>query len=229
MYFIYGWTQVMCDVFHMPIQGEKLQMCSRVAGAKNFNGELFDYVKGFVCPFDPTTGLSKEAFSNKRYLSQMKGMFNDEKAYEDALAQGDRLVYEFYEMGAPEVGGALAMGTSILYPGKIGDEYHFTKGHFHVILDTAEVYYGLSGEGYMLLESPEGDWSFQPIRPGMAVYVPPRYAHRTINTGKKPMVTFFVFRADAGHDYGTIETKGYRKLLVEKNGIPTFIDNPNWK
>ena len=60
--------------------------------------------------------------------------------------------------------------------------------------------------------------------------MPERYAHRSINVSDtEPLRTFFVFRADAGHDYGTIETKGYRKLLVEKNGEPTIIDNPKWK
>ena len=104
-----------------------------------------------------------------------------------------------------------------------------TKGHFHTILETAEVYYCLSGEGFMLMENPEGDWSAQPLSPGVMVYVPPRYAHRSINTGSVPMVTFFCFRADAGHDYGTIETKGYRKLIVERDGKPAIIDNPKWK
>ena len=60
------------------------------------------------------------------------------------------------------------------------------------------------------------------------MYVPPRWAHRSINTGKETLVTFFVFRSDAGHDYGTIEQKGYRKLVVEKDGKPVMIDNPKW-
>jgi glucose-6-phosphate isomerase, archaeal len=42
-------------------------------------------------------------------------------------------------------------------------------------------------------------------------------------------VTFFVYRADAGHDYGTIETKGYRKRIVEKDGKPEIVDNERWK
>ena len=56
------------------------------------------------------------------------------------------------------------------------------------------------------------------------------YAHRSINVSPdEQLITFFVYRADAGHDYGTIETKGYRKLLVERDGQPAIIDNPNWK
>ena len=30
------------------------------------------------------------------------------------------------------------------------------------------------------------------------------------------------------YDYGTIEQKGYRKLVVERDGKPTMIDNPRW-
>lgn len=38
----------------------------------------------------------------------------------------------------------------------------------------------------------------------------------------------FVFAADAGHDYGSIETKGYHKIVVEKDGKPAIVDNPKW-
>ena len=196
----------------------------------NPNSEKFNWLQGFVIDFDLKTGLSKSgAESSKRYVSSMRGMYADEAATEEMIKNGDPLVYEFYEMGAPEKDSDLAFGASITYPGKVGNEYFMTKGHFHTVLETAEVYYCLSGEGYMLLESPEGDWSAQPLKPGVMVYVPPRYAHRSINTGAEPMVTFFCFRGDAGHDYGTIETKGYRKLLVEKDGKVEIVDNPKWK
>jgi|HigsolmetaGSP11D_1036233.scaffolds.fasta_scaffold07471_2 glucose-6-phosphate isomerase len=185
-------------------------------------------VRPFSLHFDLKDGMSKDRESTRRYLSQMKGMFADAEAYERKLAEDDQLVYEFYELSLPSHPGELLFGTSIVYPGKVGDEYHMTKGHFHTILDTGEVYYCLSGEGYLLLENPEGDWSAQRFLPGQAVYVPPRYAHRSINTGKEPLVTFFVFRADAGHDYKTIETKGFRKLIIERNGEPLIVDNPRW-
>ena len=81
----------------------------------------------------------------------------------------------------------------------------------------------------MLLENPEGDWRVEPMSPGVVVYVPRRYAHRSINTGNTPLITFFTFRADAGHDYGTIETKGYRNLVVEQDGKPVTVPNPKWK
>ncbi|MDR2068638.1 MAG: cupin domain-containing protein [Spirochaetaceae bacterium] len=189
----------------------------------------YDWARGFLLDFSLKDGSSRNAVSTKRYLSQMKGIYNDTAAFEKMADGGNPLVYEFYELGAPHNPGDLAFGTSITYPGKIGNEYFMTKGHFHTILETAEVYYTLSGEGGMLLENPEGDTEFCPMEPGQAIYVPPRYAHRSINTGKVPLVSFFVFRGDAGHNYATIETKGYRKLVVEGNdGKPRVIDNPRW-
>jgi glucose-6-phosphate isomerase len=182
----------------------------------------------FVIDFNLLTGKSADRESTKRHLSKMKGMYADDLAFEQILSEGDPLLYEFYELELPASSGELLFGTSIVFPGKVGNEYYMTKGHFHTILETAEVYYCLSGEGILLMENPEGEWNTQEMKAGAAVYVPPRYAHRSINTGDTPLVMFFVFRADAGHDYGTIETKGYRKLVVEQEGQVTIIDNPKW-
>lgn len=180
--------------------------------------------------FDLKSGLSTSRKPLQRTLSKMKGMFSDEQAYAAQLNKEDLLVYEFFDMGVPESEKEIAYGTSITYPGRIGDEYFMTKGHFHTVLDTAEVYYCLKGHGYMLMENPEGDWEARELTPGMAVYVPVRYAHRSINVSPtEPLVTFFAFPGHAGHDYGSIETRGFRKLLVEQNGKPTFIDNPKWQ
>ena len=187
-------------------------------------------INPFTMYFDLKNGQSGDKKPTKRTLSNMKGMFSDEKALEDMIKKEDALIYEFYELsGVPSTPGDLLFGTSILYPGKVGNEYFMTKGHFHTILETAEVYYCLSGKGYMLMEDPEGNWDAQEMSPGKAVYVPARWAHRSINVGNELLVTFFVFRADAGHDYGTIETKGYRKLIVEENGKVEIINNLKWK
>ncbi len=190
----------------------------------------FDFEKGFLVDFDKITGMSDKKDTTKRSLSSMKDMYADVAAADKILEESDPLIYEFHEMNVPEHPGDLAFGCSIVYPGKVGNEYYMTKGHFHTILDTSEVYYCLQGHGYMLLESPEGDWSAQELTPGQAVYVPKRYAHRSVNVHPdEKLITFFVFRGDAGHDYGTIESKGYRKLIVEKDGAPAIADNPKWK
>ena len=188
----------------------------------------FDWDRGFPIDFDIETGRSETAKTTKRYLSQMKGMYFDSDAVKKIMEKEDPLIYEFYELGCPERPGDLAFGTTILYPGRVGEEYYMTKGHFHTRLETSEVYYTLSGEGYMVMENPEGTTSEIPLKKNKAVYVPRRYAHRTVNTGKEPLILFFVFDADAGHNYGTIETKGYHKMVVERDGKPEVIDSLKW-
>lgn len=189
----------------------------------------FNWDKSFLVDFNLQTGMSQSAETTKRVLSQMKDMFCDTAAADKILESEDPLIYEFHELGCPERTGDLSFGTTILYPGKIGNEYYMTKGHFHTILNTAEVYYTLDGEGYMVMENLEGNTIELPLSKGKAIYVPRSYAHRTVNTGNSPLVLFYTFAADAGHDYGTIETKGYRKLIVEMDGKPTAVDNPRWK
>ena len=188
----------------------------------------FTFTKGFTARYDLKTGESAVVERQSKRLSQMRGMFADGDALEAAIAKKDEIIYDVFPIKPPADMGDLASGTSILYPGKIGEEYYFTKGHFHNILMTAEVYFGMAGEGLMLLENKEGDWDTLPITPGATVYVPKGYAHRTVNTGSVPLVTYFWFRSDAGQDYGSIEEKGYRKLIVERDGKPVFIDNPKW-
>lgn len=196
----------------------------------NASGNPMDWVRGFTIDFDFKTGLSSKKETSKRYLSNMHNMYADEEELCKMIKKSNELVYEFHEMGAPEKPGDLAFGCSITYPGKVGNEYYMTKGHFHTILETGEIYLTMSGHGYMLLENPEGDWSAQELAAGKMMYVPPRYAHRSINvSADQPLFTFFCFRGDAGHNYGTIETKGYRKLMVEVDGRPKIVDNPKWK
>ena len=151
-----------------------------------------------------------------------------EEVVDEILKKEDPLIYEFYELGCPERAGDLAFGTTMIHPGKIGNEYYMTKGHFHQIVDTAEVYYTLKGEGYMMLENLDGDWKVERMEKGKALYVPRGYAHRTINTGDEVLTAFYVFDANAGHDYGTIETKGYRHIVCEIDGEIKVLDNPRW-
>jgi glucose-6-phosphate isomerase, archaeal len=181
--------------------------------------------------FDLVNGLSQTKAPIQRNLSKMRGIFLDGDALEERVSrEGDPLVYEFFDMGVPDSEKDVAYGTSITYPGKVGYEYFMTKGHFHSVIDTAEVYYCLRGHGYMMMETPEGEVEYREFLPGKAVYVPGRWAHRSINVHpSEPLITFFAFPGNAGHDYGTIESKGFRRLMVERDGKPDTIDNPHWK
>ena len=165
-----------------------------------------------------------------RHLSWMRDQFLSGQAVAELIEQGDPLLYEVFELSRPEVAGELIQGISIVHPGRVGDEYFMTKGHFHTVIETGEVYYCLEGEGMMVMETPEGDWAVEPLRPGRVVYVPPRWAHRSVNTGNSTaLATFFSYPGNAGHDYGTIERQGFRKLVVSRNGVPEVTDNPRWR
>ena len=165
-----------------------------------------------------------------RNLSDLNGQFNDLVAYERSLKTENTLVYEVFENSRPEAVGELSHGISIVHPGKVSDEYFMTKGHFHDDLNSAEVYYCLNGEGRLVMETPEGDWAVETFQPGRVIYVPPRWAHRSVNTSPdQDLVMFFIYPSHAGHDYHTIEQQGFRKLIVEIDGQVQVIDNPRWK
>jgi len=180
----------------------------------------------------PQPGCIPTSYDNhiKRTLSSLKGQFLDQDKYLSMLAKEDSLIYEVYEIHRPQIAGELLSGISIVHPGKVGSEFFMTKGHFHEIMDTAEIYYCMQGEGCMVMENPDGETAIEALSPGKVLYVPPRWAHRSICTSRQhDLITFFVYPGDAGHDYGTIENQGFRKLVIEtENGI-AFIDNPRWK
>jgi len=166
----------------------------------------------------------------QRRLTEMTGQFLDQDAFEAMAASGNPVIYEVYELVRPQTAGELNHGLSVVHAGKVGDEYFMTKGHFHAQLERAELYYCLWGEGLMVMETPEGEWAVEELRPGRVLYVPPRWAHRSVNTGKnEDLITLFTYPADAGHDYGTIERQGFRKLIIECAGRPIAVDNPRWR
>jgi glucose-6-phosphate isomerase len=62
------------------------------------------------------------------------------------------------------------------------------------------------------------------MTPGSVHYINANTAHRTANTGNAILSFGAVWPADAGHDYNTIETDGFSKILVNQHGIPALVD-----
>jgi len=175
--------------------------------------------------YDPHTGEIPGVEPSERRLSQLRGSFADEAAYEAALTGDDPVVYRVAAVEPAHGPGDLHYGLGILYPGKIGNEYYLTKGHLHSTREAAEVYIGLAGEGHMVLEDEQtGQTRLEPLGAGKVVYVPGHTAHRTCNTGSGPLTYFGVFPANAGHDYGAIAERNFLKILVEENGQPVLKD-----
>ena len=177
----------------------------------------------FIMPFsvyiNPDTGEMENAKNHLiRKASDMKGYYKDENALKEIIEKGnDPLHYEVFEVPVPEEYGQLMYCISKLQPGKVGDEFFLTKGHYHTIVQTSEIYYCLHGEGYMMMKTADGQCVAEKMERGRMVYVPPFWAHRSINTGIEPLISFCVYPGDAGHNYGDIATEGFPKRVFLKN------------
>jgi len=165
----------------------------------------------------------------EKYLRDMADTYQDVAAFEAELASrgGDALVYHVEESRTGRGPGALIAGTSVLQPGRIGDEYSMTRGHLHALPNCAEVYYGVSGQGVMMLDSLDGQYRALPIGPGIVVTVPGGWVHRSVNVGDVPLVTLFVYNEDAGQDYALIGQAGGMSHLIVTDGTGGWKAVPN--
>ena len=181
----------------------------------------------FSAGIDSASGrMEGEVNHIERFLSDIVNIFAEPGAVEDLLKnKGDILIYEVYEKRVPEVNGEVRFCSSIIYPGRVGNEYFMTKGHFHSRADTAELYYCIRGRGYMLMEDKEGKHVLEKMLPGRVIYVPGHYAHRSINTGIEPLISLPAYPGDAGHDYASVEKLGFKHLVVEEDGKPVVVQN----
>ncbi|MEX1274348.1 MAG: glucose-6-phosphate isomerase family protein [Bacteroidota bacterium] len=174
--------------------------------------------------FDLETGSLKGAPLTVRRLSDLQGSFADKEAYGVALKGGDPVIYTVAAMQDAEGERGLHFGIGRIMPGNIGDEYYLTKGHIHSHRPAAEVYIGLKGEGMMLLEDERtGETTMLELKASTTVYVPGHTFHRTVNTGIGPLVYIGVYPANAGHDYGAIAKRNFRKVIVAREGKPLLL------
>jgi glucose-6-phosphate isomerase, archaeal len=177
--------------------------------------------------YDPETGTLTGGVEICRRLSDLRTAFADSRAYAALLAAGNPVIYKVVAVEPGTGRGDLHYGLGILYPGKVGNEYFLTKGHYHQTREAAEVYIGLKGEGAMLLEDEAtGESRLEPLGAGRIVYVPGHTAHRTMNTGSEPLVYFGIYPANAGHDYGALSQRNFLKILVEENGAAVLKNRP---
>lgn len=126
-------------------------------------------------------------------------------------------VYDVEMFATPEREGELYTGVTHLYPGKVGDEYFMTRGHFHGRREQGEVYIGLRGTGFLLLQDEQGRARLENVSPGSVHNIPGFTAHRLINTGQETLSAFAVWPCCAGHDYTALKN-GFALRVVEEEG-----------
>jgi glucose-6-phosphate isomerase, archaeal len=161
----------------------------------------------------------------ERRLADLGDCFADKAAWNEAVATKNERVYWVDSVAHGEGDGDLHYGIGSLMPGKVGDEYYMTKGHYHSWRDAAEIYIGLKGEGVMLLEEEEtGASTLVPLVPNAVIYVPGRTAHRTINTGDQKLVYLGIYPAKAGHDYGSIADKNFKFKVIQTPNGPLMVE-----
>ncbi len=167
----------------------------------------------------------------KKRLRDLAGIYLDVEAFDAAVARdGQRVVYTVNDMRPDQPRGDLIFGTTFMQPGRIGDEFYMTRGHIHATANRPEVYYGESGEGLMLMESPEGETRILALEPRVVVYVPPMWIHRSVNVGATPLVMSFFYPSDSGQDYDIIARSGgmATRIMADGDGWKA-VPNPTYR
>jgi glucose-6-phosphate isomerase len=163
-------------------------------------------MKPFGIEFDLVQGIMKNPDNHLvRRASDMRGYYSDDGALEELIDHGDPVHYEVFEKEIPEQYGHLRFCISSTQPGTIGGEYFMTKGHYHTIAETAEIYLCLRGQGYMLMKTSTGEGAYEKFVPG-----------------QKPLISFCVYPGNAGHNYGDIKIEGFPMKVVNQNGRVVF-------
>lgn len=175
--------------------------------------------------FDPQTGaiLGAGVVENERRMGQLAPIFRD-RAAARALPP-DRLVYRFHCWFpvAENTPGGLFWGSTRIEPGMAGDEYFMTRGHFHARRHCGEFYFTVAGSGALVLMDEDRNTRYEPMSPQSIHYVPGGVAHRVANTGTEPLIFLACWPSEAGHDYESIEARGFSARMRQVDGRPTLV------
>ncbi|MGA9353863.1 MAG: glucose-6-phosphate isomerase family protein [Terriglobales bacterium] len=162
--------------------------------------------------------------SSEKKLGQLTGIFHDHAAWQQL--DPDTIVYRvwWWEPVAPGTEGGLFWGLTEIQPGRVGNEYFMTRGHWHVIRNRAEFYGTISGSGKLLLADGTGHTWAEDMTPGSLHYIAGEVAHRIVNTGDTPIRVSACWPSDAGHDYEVLGGRGFGARVIEDQGAPVLVN-----
>ena len=188
-----------------------------------------DYAEPVRCLVD--VGAGRLAGGTGRYekrLSDLAGLYADAAAFEALLREGgDRVVYAVEDLRPSAAPGDMIFGVTRMAAGTVGGEFFMTRGHIHARADRPEIYYGESGAGLMLMESPAGETRLVEVGPRVVCYVPPFWIHRSVNVGADDLVMTFAYPADSGQDYDIIARSGGMARRVVRSADGGWASVPN--
>ncbi len=164
---------------------------------------VLDVAAGTISPEGPTL---------VRRLSDLEGLFRDQDAWRRDLAEEDRVVYQVSSSPVPEANREVAQSITTILPGTCAGELYMTKGHQHPDAQ-GEIYLGLAGTGGLLMyDGSRTTWV--DMAEGVMGYIPPGWAHRSVNTGDEPYKFLAVYPGCAGHDYGWVVEHGMGRRAI---------------
>ena len=165
----------------------------------------------------------KEVTKSCRKLADLSDIFQDKSAFDKMPSE--TLLYEVYSYIPTQEDscGALNFGLTRISPGKVGQEYFMTKGHFHAQDSCAEYYWGIEGEGVLILMDRQRNTWGENMFPGSLHYIPGGVAHRVANTGNKVLSFGACWPSNAGHNYAEIAERGFSARLFDMDGMPQLI------
>jgi glucose-6-phosphate isomerase len=166
------------------------------------------------------TGLmdGRHVTQTQKTIGDLRHFFHDEAARANANQQQVLYRVQAHLPVADGTPGGLFFGTTWIQPGTIGDEYFMTKGHFHKLADRGEYYWGLQGNGVLILMDEQRNFRGEYMYPGSLHYIPGHTAHRVANIGDTELSFGACWPSDAGHNYEEIERNGFSCRLIRKEG-----------
>jgi glucose-6-phosphate isomerase len=186
-----------------------------------------------ICVVDVVKGELRGATNRyTKTLADLEGLYAEDAAYRTLLRElGDTVVYEVTDYKPSNDSGDMIIGVTRMLPGKVGKEFFLTRGHIHANANRPEMYYGESGQGIMLLESPAGEVRTVEIGPRTLCYVPPYWIHRSVNVGREELVMTFAYPADSGQDYDIIARAGGMRSRIVDDGKGGWVavDNADYQ
>ena len=153
-------------------------------------------------------------------------------------------------------GGSEKKNITVWEAGKVGNEYIKAYGHYHVD-DFKETYTVLAGNGILLLQNRQkdsadnfiddkiADFKAIKVKAGDTIAIPPFSGHAMVNIGSTWLVTSddSPFNAIGATDKVVTDSSsqplhadyepirkmhGFAYYVIEKNGQPTLVKNPNY-
>lgn len=140
--------------------------------------------------------------------------------YKNSKVNHNPTMYEVYSyvQGDENIRGNLNWGLTVMKPVLINDECNMTKGHYHEDKNCAEIYFGISGEGLLLLMDENGKTWAEKIYQGSLHHIDGNLAHRLVNIGDVDLKVGACWPTTAGHDYDAIVEHEFAYRVFKRNG-----------